>query len=109
MPNNKTPPGNDGLSKQFHEAFWNELKDSLLKSFYSTKTYKVFSTSQSQTVIKLLEKKVSDKRLFKNWRPIPSLNADQRIFSKNLAVKTKSCASVSSFAANCQCSKKIHL
>ena len=56
MPNNKTP-GNDGLSKEFYEAFWNELKDPLLKSFYHAKTYKEFSTSQRQAVIKLLEKK----------------------------------------------------
>ena len=29
MLNGKTP-GNDGLSKEFYEAFWNELKDPLL-------------------------------------------------------------------------------
>ena len=39
IPNNKTP-GNDGFSKEFYEAFWNELKDLLLKSFYHAKTYK---------------------------------------------------------------------
>ena len=50
MPNNKTP-GNDGLSKEFYEAFWNELKDPLLKSFYHAKTNKEFSTSQRQAVI----------------------------------------------------------
>ena len=65
VPNNKTP-GNDGLSKEFYEAFWNELKDPLLKSFYHAKTYKEFSTSQMQAVIKLLEKKDRDKRLIKN-------------------------------------------
>ena len=37
MPNNKTP-GNDRLSKEFYEAFWNELKVPLLKSFYHAKT-----------------------------------------------------------------------
>ena len=39
MPNRKTP-GNDGLSKEFYEVFWKELKDPLLKSFYQAKTYK---------------------------------------------------------------------
>ena len=33
MPNNRTL-GNDGLSKEFYDAFWNEVKDLLLKSFY---------------------------------------------------------------------------
>ena len=39
LPNNKTPE-NDGLSKEFYEAFWNELKEPLLKSFYHVKIYK---------------------------------------------------------------------
>ena len=47
MPNNKSPR-NDGLSKELYEAFWNKLKDPLLKSFYYSKTYKEFSTSQRQ-------------------------------------------------------------
>ena len=33
MPNNKAP-GHGALRKNFHEAFWNELTDPLLKSFY---------------------------------------------------------------------------
>ena len=41
MPNNKTP-GNDGLSKEFYEAFWNKLKNLLLKLFYHPETYKEF-------------------------------------------------------------------
>ena len=45
MNNNKTL-GNGGLSKEFYEAFWIELKDHLLKLFYHAKTYKEFSVSQ---------------------------------------------------------------
>ena len=89
MPNSKIP-GNGGLNKEFYEAFSNELKDPLLKSFYHAKTYKEFSTSQRQAVIKLLEKKDRDKRLIKNWRPISLLNTDLKIFSKALAAKLKS-------------------
>ena len=70
MPNNKTL-GNDGLCKEAYEAFWNELKDPLLESFYQVKTCKEFSISQRQAVIKLPEKKDRHKRLIKNWRPIP--------------------------------------
>ena len=54
---NKKTPGNDGLTKDFYEAFWNELKDPFLKSFYHAKVYKEFSTSKGQAVIKFLEKK----------------------------------------------------
>ena len=89
LPNNKTPE-NDGLSKEFYEAFWNQLKDPLLKSFYHAKTYKEFSTSQRQAIIKLFEKKDRDKRLIKNWRSISLSNTDLKIFSKVLAAKLKS-------------------
>ena len=89
IPNNKTP-GNDGLSKEFYEAFWNELKDLLLKSFYHAKTYKEFSTSKRQPVLILFEKKYRDKRLIKNWRPISSLNTELNFFSKALVTKIKS-------------------
>ena len=89
MPNNKTPV-NDGLRKELFEAFWNELKDSLLKLIYHAKTYNEFSTSKRQAVIKLLEKKDRDKRLIKNWRPISLLNTDLKIFLKALAAKLKS-------------------
>ena len=33
-------PGNDGLSKEIFEAFWNELKGSLLKSVITLKLTK---------------------------------------------------------------------
>ena len=89
MPNSKIP-GNGGLNKGFYEAFWNELKDPFLKSFYYAKTYKDFSTSQRQAIIKLLEKNDRDKRLMKNWRPISLLSTDLKIFSKALAAKLKS-------------------
>ena len=65
MPNNKTP-GNDGLSKEFYKAFWNVGKDLILKSLYYAQTYKEFSTSQREAVIKLFEKKNRDKKLIKN-------------------------------------------
>ena len=50
----------------------------------------MFSASQRQAIIKLLEKKDRDKKLIKNWRPISLLNTDLKIFSKILATKLKS-------------------
>ena len=81
---------NDGLSKEFYEACWNELKDSLFKSFYHAKTYKKRFASQRQVTIKCLEKKGRDKRLIKNWRLVSILNNDLKIFSKILVAKLKS-------------------
>ena len=88
MPNNKSP-GNDGITKEFYEAFWDDLKTPLLLSV--NKAFKVgeLSTSQKQAVIKLIEKKDKDKRLIKNWRPISLLNVDTKLVSKVLAERLK--------------------
>ena len=54
--NNKSP-GNDGLPKEFHETFWNEIKHPFMNSIMEAREKKKFSTSQRQAVIKLIEKK----------------------------------------------------
>ena len=88
MPNNKSL-GNDGITMEFYEAFWDDLKTPLLLSV--NKAFKVgeLSTSQKQAVIKLIEKKDKDKRLIKNWRPISLLNVDTKLVSKVLAERLK--------------------
>ena len=70
MPNNKTP-GNDGLSKEFYETFWDEIKDVFLTSVKEAKEIGCLSVSQTQAIMKLLENK--------NWKPmkpISSLSVD---------------------------------
>ena len=88
MPNNKTP-GNDGLSKEFYEAFWVDIKDVFINSLKQAKLVGNLSISQRQAVIKLLEKKDRDKRFVKNRRPISLLNVDIKILSKAFAAKLK--------------------
>ena len=56
MPNNKSP-GNDGLTKEFYEVFWEDLKTPLISSFKSAFDKGELSNSQKQSVIKLIEKK----------------------------------------------------
>ena len=88
MPNNKSP-GNEGITKELYEAFWNDLKTPLLLSV--NKAFKVgeLSTSQKQAVIRLVEKKDKDKRLIKNRRPISLLNVDTILVSEVLAERLK--------------------
>ena len=54
--NNKSP-GDDGLTKESYETFWEEVKISLCNSI--TKSYnRELSASQKQAVIKLIEKRI---------------------------------------------------
>ena len=62
MNNNKTP-GNDGLTKEFYETFWDDLKLLFKKVIHQTKVTKKLLASQRQTVIKLIEKKIEIKVL----------------------------------------------
>ena len=56
MSNNKSP-SNDWLSKEFCEAFWEDIKDFFINSLKQAKIKGSLSISQRQVVIKLLEKK----------------------------------------------------
>ena len=47
----------DGLSKEFSECFWDEIKKLCLASIHKGFLNQELSTSQKQTVIKMLEKK----------------------------------------------------
>ena len=88
MENGKTP-GNDGITKEFYETFWDELKFAFIKSISQAKVTGELSISQRQAVIKLIEKKDRDKRFIKNWRPISLLNVDTKIISKAMALRLK--------------------
>ena len=86
MQNDKSP-GNDGLTKIFYETFWNELKKVFIDSVSKTKEKGHLSTSQRQTIIRLIEKKDKGKRFIINWRTISLLNVDLKIISKTLSEK----------------------
>ena len=68
MPSNKSP-SKDGLTKEFYEAFWEDLKTPLISSCKSAFDKGELSNSQKQAVINLIEKKDKDRRLIQNWRP----------------------------------------
>ena len=55
MSNNK-PPGNDGLTKEFYETFWEDLKKFLCASITKAFHRGELSHSQKKTVIKLTSK-----------------------------------------------------
>ena len=88
MQNDKSP-GNNGLTKEFYETFWNELKEIFSDSVLEAKENGHLSILQRQAIIKLTEKKDKDKRFIKNWRPISLLNVDLKIIPKTFSEKLK--------------------
>ena len=52
MQNNKSP-GNDGLTKEFYEGFWDEIKELLIASATEAKHRGQLSISQRQAIIEI--------------------------------------------------------
>ena len=69
MPYGKSP-GHDGLTKEFYEHFWDDLKFYFINSLKQSKSNGHLSISQRQAIIKLIAKKDREKRFVKNWRPV---------------------------------------
>ena len=68
MKNDKSP-GNDGITKEFYEFFWDDIKNSLSDSIKKPFISGELSSSQNQAVIKLIENKDRDKQLIKELAP----------------------------------------
>ena len=58
-------PGNDGLTKEFYEYFWNVTRDALMNSIKEARKKEKLNISQRQAVIKLIEKKGQRQTLHK--------------------------------------------
>ena len=82
-------PGNDGITRELYNFFWEDVGMLMYDSFMEAKVKKELSVSQRQAIIKLLEKMDKDRRFLKNWRPISLLNIDVKILNKALANKLK--------------------
>ena len=83
MQTNKSP-GNNGLTKEFYEGFWDEIKELLIASVTEAKSRGGLSISQRKAIIKSIERKDRDKRYIKNWRPISLLFLSSKALSERL-------------------------
>ena len=87
MKKNKSP-GSDGLSVEFYQTFWNELKDLVLQSLNTAYETGKLSKSQRKSFLSLMFKK-NDPYDINNWRPISLLNVDYKIAAHCLANRIK--------------------
>ena len=78
-------PGNDGIPVEFYLHFWPKVGHFVVNSSNYGYDHGILSTSQRQSIIKLIDKKGKDKQLIKNWRPISLINVDAKIRSRCIA------------------------
>ena len=83
MPYGKSP-GHDGLTKEFYEHFWDDLKFYFINSLKQSKIDGNLSISQRQAIIKLIAKKDRDKRFVKTGDQSRSLILTQKYFLNHL-------------------------
>lgn len=79
-------PGNDGLTVGLYKVLWEEIKTHLHEALKEGLREGELSTSQKQSVIRLIKKKEKKKDLG-NLRPISLLNVDTKIYSRLLATR----------------------
>ena len=90
---NDKSPGNNGITKEFYEFFWDDIKNSLSDSIKKSFISGDLSTSQKQDVIKLIEKKGrvirGNRWLIMNCHRISLLNINTKLISKVIAISLK--------------------
>ena len=87
MQKNKAP-GSDGISIEFYQVFWPQIKDLLVEALNECYITGIMSNTQRKGLITLLFKKGDVKEL-KNWRPISLLNCDYKIIAAVLAARAQ--------------------
>ena len=78
-------PGTDGLTADFYQVFWQDVKDLVLDSLQYGFINGKLSTEQKRSILRLLPKKGKDLTDIKNWRSISLLNTDYKILASVLA------------------------
>ena len=77
-------PGSDGLSVEFYQIFWNQLKGPFMNSLNESIQKGQLTDTQSHGILSLIFKS-GDETYLNNWRPITLLNVDYKIIARTLA------------------------
>ena len=82
---NAKSPGTDGFSAEFYKFFWPELANEMVPSFNHAFRTNILSISQRRGIISLIpQKKINNKTMLENLRPISLLNTDYKILTKTM-------------------------
>ena len=81
-------PGLDGLTVEFYQKFWNNIKNLAVKVFNYSHEKKELTNSQKKGAISLIFKK-NDPFSLDNYRPITLLNIDTKLIAYTLAQRLK--------------------
>ena len=82
-------PGNDGLSVEFYQTFWPELRESFYKMLQISIEKGQLGDSARRGLMQLIPKKDKDSRYIKNMRPLTLLNVDYKIIATTIARRLK--------------------
>ena len=77
-------PGSDGLSVEFYQTFWNQLKGPFMNSLDESIQKGQLTDTHSHGILSLIFKS-GDETYLNNWRPITLLNVDYKIIARTLA------------------------
>ena len=83
---NNESPGEDGLTKEFFNYFWENLVDLYLECLDECESTGELCDSQKKGLVRISYKKL-ERILIKNYRPITLLNVDLKILTRTLAVR----------------------
>ena len=75
-------PGSDGLSVEFYQTFWNQLKGPFMNSLNESIQKGQLTDTQSHGILSLIFKS-GDETYLNNWRPLTLLNVDYKIIAEH--------------------------
>ena len=82
-------PGNDGLTSGLYRAIWDKVDNLFFEATKEALEKGTLTTTQRQSIIRLIEKKGKNREEIKNWRPISLINVDTKIIAKAIANRLK--------------------
>lgn len=86
---NKKSPGRDGITVEFYNIFWNDIKQYFINSINYSFEQNELTVLQNQGILTLFLKADKNISSLQNWRPISLHNVDYKVAAKAIANRIK--------------------